>query len=95
MKTTHILILEAASTFFCQKEDGSFYSPSITIKKGKTVSITVPLVITATTIFTQPNNSQYIDDIISQFHEKGLMISKNQLSRGYWNVIDDFSDANF
>lgn len=93
MNTTHTLTLEAVSTFSYKKENESFYSTTETIRPGIRVSITVPLVITKTTIFTLPDNSKYIDDIIAQFHEKKIMISKNQLGSGYWKVIEDKPNA--
>lgn len=86
--TNNNLTLEAVSTFLCKKEDGSFYSPSKIITKGTIITLSVPSVITGTTIFTQPDNSKYLDDIISQFHKKNLMISKEQLASGNWKIIE-------
>ena len=87
MNTTHILTLEAVSTFLCQREDGSFYTPSESVTKGTQVELVVSTVITASTIFAQPATSTHLDDIISQFHEKGIKISKKQLACAYWKVI--------
>ncbi|MDE6311423.1 MAG: hypothetical protein K2L96_06355 [Muribaculaceae bacterium] len=93
MNTIHVLKLEATGTFHCKMEDGSFYAPSKIIEKGTQISINVPKAITKTTIFSLPDKSKYIDDIISQFHENKLMISKNQLASGYWKVIEDLDNT--
>lgn len=87
MEATHNITLEAVGDLQCKKDDGVYFSPSKIIKKREQITLKVPSVITKTTIFTQPDNSKYIDDIISQFHKKNLIISKEQLNSGNWKVI--------
>lgn len=88
MNTTHIITLEAVSTFPCKKDDGTYYT-SKKVEKGSQITLNVPSVVTGIAIFTQPDDSKYIKDIISQFYKKDLMITKEQLVSGYWKIIEE------
>lgn len=87
MGKTHSITLKAVSNILCQTEDGTYLDSSKIIKKGETITLNVPSAVTKATIFTQPDDSKYINDIISQFHANGLMISKKQLVSANWKVI--------
>lgn len=88
MALTHYITLQAIGEFPCQKDDGSFYTPSKKIKEGTQITLIVSNRVTENSIFSLPNNSKDLDDIITQLHDADIMIAKNQLGAGYWKVVD-------